>query len=155
MGGYGALHLALRHANLFGLVAAHSAVLLPQFPHPIPTAGPWGFYAQILRHAFGSPLNEAYWEENSPLTLARHPEKFQGLKIYFDCGDQDRYGFEKGAAFLDQILDQENYPHTYALRPGGHGWPFLDKYLKYALSFEWRLFEQAQRSAPASAAARP
>ena len=146
MGGYGALHLAMRHADIFGSVSAHSAVLLPKFPNPIPTEGRWGFYARILQHAFGSPLNEAYWEENSPLTLAEHPERFQGLKIYFDCGDQDRYGFEKGAAILDEILNKENYPHEYILRPGGHGWSFLDKYMKYSLLFEWRLFEKAEQS---------
>ena len=137
MGGYGALHLAMRHSNLFGSVAASSAVLIDRLPNPLPTEGRWRFYSRILSHAFGSPLNQAYWQENNPLTLARHPDKFQGLKIYFDVGDQDRYGFEKGAAILDQILDKENYPHIYALRPGGHGWEFLDQYMQYSLGFQW------------------
>ncbi len=145
MGGYGALHLAMRHSDVFGSVSAHSAVLLPKFPDPIPPEGRWGFYARILRHAFGSPLNQAYWEANSPLTLARRPERFQGLKIYFDCGDRDRYGFEKGAAMLDEILSKENYPHEYALRPGGHGWSFFDRYMKYSLLFQWRIFRKAER----------
>ncbi|MCL5005558.1 MAG: esterase family protein [Acidobacteria bacterium] len=150
MGGYGALHLAMLHADIFGSVSAHSAVLLPKFPNPIPTEGRWGFYARILQHAFGSPLNQAYWEENSPLTLAKHPERFQGLKIYFDCGDHDRYGFEKGAALLDEILNKENYPHEYVLRPGGHGWSFLDKYMKYSLLFEWRIFRKAEQDSTLS-----
>lgn len=145
MGGYGALHLAMRHADLFGSVSAHSAVLFPKFPNPLPTEGRWRFYARILRQAFGSPLNEAYWEANSPLTLARHPDKFRGLKIYFDCGDHDRFGFEKGAALLDEILKQENYPHEYFLRPGGHGWDFFDKYMKYSLLFQWRLFQNDEQ----------
>src|SRR5579872_4196780 len=33
MGGYGALHLAMRHPDVFSLVAAHSAVLVSQFPN--------------------------------------------------------------------------------------------------------------------------
>jgi S-formylglutathione hydrolase FrmB len=145
MGGYGALHLAMRHPDLFGSVAATSAVLIPALPNPIPTEGRWQFYLRILSHAFGSPLNQAYWEANSPLTLAKDPSKFQGLKIYFDVGDQDRYGFEKGAAMLDQILDKENYPHTYALRSGGHGWEFLDQYMKYSLGFQWHWLKQAEQ----------
>jgi putative tributyrin esterase len=149
MGGYGALHLAMRHPDLFGSVAASSAVLIPELPNPLPTGGRWQFYSRILSHAFGSPLNQAYWEANSPLTLAKDPSKFQGLKIYFDVGDQDRYGFEKGAAILDEILDKENYPHTYALRPGGHGWEFLDQYMPYSLRFQWHLFAKALQ-APAS-----
>jgi S-formylglutathione hydrolase FrmB len=153
MGGYGALHLAMRHADVFGSVSAHSAVLFPRFPNPIPTEGRWEFYARILRHAFGSPLNQAYWEENNPLTFAGHPENFQGLKIYFDCGDQDRYGFEKGAALLDEILTKEDYPHEFTLRPGGHGWVFLDKYMKYSLLFQWRLFRQIEQRPTSSGAA--
>lgn len=153
MGGYGALHLAMLHANLFGSVAAHSAVLIPGFPNPIPTTGPWGFYARILSHAFGSPLNQAYWEKNSPLTLARDPERFQGLKIYFDAGTHDRYGFEKGAAILDEILNKENYPHEYALRPGGHGWSFLDRYMQYSMRFQWHWFKQAEQASTTSAEA--
>jgi putative tributyrin esterase len=153
MGGYGALHLAMRHPNLFGSVASSSAVLIPELPNPLPTEGRWQFYSRILSHAFGSPLNQAYWEANSPLTLAKDPSKFQGLKIYFDVGDQDRYGFEKGAAILDEILDKENYPHTYALRPGGHGWEFLDQYMPYSLRFQWHWFAKALQSPDSSAEA--
>ena len=155
MGGYGALHLAMRHPDVFGSVAATSAVLIPQLPNPLPTEGRWRFYSRILSHAFGSPLNQAYWEDNNPLTLAKNPSKFQGLKIYFDVGDQDRYGFEKGAAILDGILDKENYPHTYALRPGGHGWDFLDQYMPLSLRFEWHWLKQAEEASksPAEASA--
>jgi S-formylglutathione hydrolase FrmB len=156
MGGYGALHLAMRHANLFGSVAATSAVLIPELPDPLPTEGRWQFYSRILSHAFGSPISRPYWQENNPLNLAKDPSKFKGLKIYFEAGDQDRYGFEKGAASLDEILKKENYPHTYALRPGGHGWEFLDQYMQYSLRFQWHwleLAEQASRS-PAEASTR-
>jgi S-formylglutathione hydrolase FrmB len=150
MGGYGALHLAMRHSNLFGSVAATSAVLIGRLPNPLPTEGRWRFYSRILSHAFGSPINQAYWEENSPLTLAKDPSKFQGLKIYFDVGDQDRYGFEKGAALLNEILDEENYPHTYALRQGGHGWEFLDQYMQYSLHFQWHCFDGAVQTSSSS-----
>jgi putative tributyrin esterase len=153
MGGYGALHLAMRHSDLFGSVAATSAVLVPQLPDPLPTEGRGRFYSRILSHAFGSPLNRAYWEANSPLTLAKDPSKFQGLKIYFDVGDQDRYGFEKGAAVMNEILDKENYPHTYALRPGGHGWEFLDQYMQYSLKFQWHWLEQGEQASTSSAEA--
>ncbi len=153
MGGYGALHLAMRHPDLFGSVAATSAVLIPKLPNPLPTEGRWRFYAHILSHAFGSPLNQAYWEANSPLTLAKDPSKFRGLKIYFEVGDHDRYGFEKGAAILDEILDKENYPHTYALRPGGHGWEFLDQYMQHSLRFEWHWLKQAEQASNSPAEA--
>lgn len=154
MGGYGALHLAMRHSDVFGSVAATSAVLVGDLPDPLPSEGRWQFYSRILSHAFGSPLNQAYWKENSPLTLAKDPSKFQGLKIYFDVGDQDRYGFDKGAAILDEILSKENYPHTYALRQGGHGWDFLDQYMPYSLRFLWQSLGKAAQASNPSAEAR-
>jgi len=140
MGGYGALHLGMRHADLFGAASAQSAALLPKFPNPIPTEGRWGFYARILQGPFGSPLNEAYWEANSPLTLAEHHENFANLKLYFDCGDHDRYGFEEGAQLLDKILTDKRFPHEFTLRPGNHGWSYLSQYMKYSLLFHWKCF---------------
>jgi S-formylglutathione hydrolase FrmB len=143
MGGYGALHLGMRHADLFGAASAQSAALLPKFPNPIPTEGRWGFYARILQGPFGSPLNEAYWEANSPLTLAEHHESFANLKLYFDCGDHDRYGFEEGAQLLDKILTEKRFPHDFTLRPGNHGWSYLSQYMKYSLLFHWKCFGTA------------
>ncbi len=141
MGGYGALHLAMRHPDLFGAASAHSAALVSKFPDPLPTEGRWAFYARVLRGPFGSPLNEAYWEANSPLT--ERPESFAGLKLYFDCGDHDRYGFDVGAEELDKVLTEKKFPHEFALRPGGHGWDYLAQYLKYSLLFHWQNFQEA------------
>ncbi len=149
MGGYGALHLAMRHPDVFGSASAHSAALLPKFPDPIPKEGRWSFYARVLQEPFGSPLNQSYMEASNPLTLAQHPERFAGLKLYFDCGDKDRYGFEVGAQMLDRILTEKNFPHEFALRSGDHGWTYLNQYLKYSLLFHWRGFQGARRSVAA------
>ena len=151
MGGYGALHLAMRHPEVFGSASAHSAALLPKFPNPLPTEGRWGFYARILQAPFGSPLNEAYWETNNPLTLAEHPERFSHLKLYFDCGDHDRYGFEEGAQLLDRILSEKGFRHEFALRPGEHGWSYLNQYMPYSLRFHWQIFAEAERAAGSGA----
>ncbi len=141
MGGFGALHLAMRHASLFGAGSAQGAALIAKFPNPLPSEGRWAFYARILSGTFGSPLNESYWDANSPLTLAEQPNKFEGLKLYFDCGDHDRYGFNAGAGLLDQILTREGYPHQYVLRDGDHGWAYLEEYMQYDLEFHWKAFQ--------------
>jgi S-formylglutathione hydrolase FrmB len=150
MGGYGALHLAMDHPDVFGSASAHSAALLPKFPNPLPTEGRWGFYARVLQEPFGSPLNEAYFDANNPLTLAEHPQRFRHLKLYFDCGDQDRYGFEEGAQILDRILSARGFPHEFALRPGGHGWSYLSQNLKYSLFFHSHEFREAAQALAAS-----
>jgi S-formylglutathione hydrolase FrmB len=150
MGGYGALHLAMDHPDVFGSASAHSAALLPKFPHPLPTEGRWGFYARVLQEPFGAPLNEAYFDANNPLTLAEHPQRFQHLKLYFDCGNQDRYGFEEGAEILDRILSAKGFHHEFELRPGGHGWSYLAQYLKYSLLFHSHEFQEAEQALAAS-----
>ncbi|MGH9432476.1 MAG: alpha/beta hydrolase, partial [Terriglobia bacterium] len=143
MGGYGSLHLAMRHSHVFGSASAQSAALVPHLPTPLPTDGRWGFYARIMAGAFGSPLNRQYFEENNPLTLAEDPAKFHNLKLYFDVGDHDRYGFNEGNSLLDQILTKKEFPHQFAIRPGNHGWSFLQDYMHYALEFHWKIFQAA------------
>jgi S-formylglutathione hydrolase FrmB len=150
MGGYGSLHLGMRHPDVFGSASAHSAALIAKIPDPLPTEGRWGFYARVLQAPFGNPLSHAYFDVNNPLTLAEHPEQFAGLKLYFDCGDQDRYGFDAGAKALDQILTSKGFPHQFVLRPGNHGWSYLDQYLHFSLEFHWQIFRQSEDSARAT-----
>src|ERR1035441_2964672 len=65
MGGYGALHLGMRHPDVFGSASAHSAALIAKFPHPLPTDGRWGFYARVVQ----KPRSE---EHTSELQSLRH-----------------------------------------------------------------------------------
>jgi S-formylglutathione hydrolase FrmB len=154
MGGFGSLHIGLRHADLFGTVSAQSAALLPKFPNPFPATRRWQFYAQVLQGPFGSPLNEAYFEANNPITLAEHPEAFQNLKLYFDCGNHDRYGFQEGNELLDQELTAKHFPHQFTLREGDHGWSYEADYMQYALLFHWQAFQQATAAAATPASSR-
>jgi S-formylglutathione hydrolase FrmB len=133
MGGYGALHFAFRHPQLFSSVGAHSAALiekLPVFLGPTPNSP----RSRILGEVFGSPPDAAFWDRNSPLTLARTAE-LQGLKIYFDCGDQDDYGFDAGAAALDKILSSRHIAHEYHLYPGRHDPAYFGEHLPASLEF--------------------
>ena len=152
MGGYGALHLAMDHPDVFGSASAHSAALIPKIPDPPPSTGRWGFYAKVLQATFGSPLNKAYFDRNNPLTLADQPARFRQLKLYFDCGKNDRYGFETGAAMLHEKLKAGGFAHEFALRPGDHGWSYLNQYLKHSLVFHSRWFGQADGRSAAAAA---
>ncbi|MFB3920168.1 MAG: alpha/beta hydrolase [Terriglobia bacterium] len=149
MGGYGALHIAMDHPDVFGSASAHSPALIPKIPNPLPTEGRWGFYARVLQGPFGSPLNQTWFDKNNPLTLAEDPARFSPLKIYFDCGDHDRYGFQEGAELLHERLAAKGFHHEFALRSGDHGWSYLTQYLKYSLLFHWRQFEQAERTVAA------
>ena len=151
MGGFGALHIAMEHPDVFGSVSAHSAALIPKIPDPLPSEGRWGFYAKVLQAPFGSPINNEYFDRNNPLTLAGEPGRFRQLKLYFDCGESDRYGFEAGARALHEKLRAAGFPHEFALRPGDHGWSYLNQYLKYSILFHWQCFAQVGKPAVAAA----
>jgi S-formylglutathione hydrolase FrmB len=151
MGGFGALHLAMEHPDVFGSVSAHSAALIPKIPDPLPSEGRWGFYARVLQAPFGSPINTDYFDRNNPMTLAGQPARFRQLKLYFDCGENDRYGFEAGARALHEKLRAAGFPHEFALRPGDHGWSYLNQYLRYSILFHWQCFSQAGKPSVAEA----
>ena len=103
MGGYGALRMAFLHPQLFGSVSAHSAALMERLPAISVGNSPESGRLQILGNVFGSPPDRSFWDRNNPLNIARTAE-FAGMKIYFDCGSEDDYGFEAGAQALHNVL---------------------------------------------------
>jgi S-formylglutathione hydrolase FrmB len=142
MGGYGAMHLAFRHPELFGSLGAHSAALLEKLPNV--TAGDSHQLARsrILGGVFGSPLDPVFWRQNDPLAIAR-TANLAGLQIYFDCGSEDDYGFDAGAVDLDKILSSRRISHEFHLYPGGHNWVYVAEHLPALLQFHSRVFESA------------
>ncbi len=136
MGGYGALHLAFRHPQLFVSAAAHSAALIEKLPEFV-GASPNSPRARVLGAVFGSPPDPAFWERNSPLTLGRTAD-LSGLKIYFDCGNEDDYGFDAGAARLDKILTSRHIPHSFHIYPGRHDASYFAEHLPASLVFSAR-----------------
>lgn len=141
MGGYGALHLAFRHPELFFSVSAHSAALIEKLPVFLSGNGsaPAPGRARILGGVFGLPPDPGFWERNSPLTLAR-TASLSGLKIYFDCGSEDDFGFDAGAVALDKILTSRKIPREFHLYPGRHDWSYFASHLEASLSFHSALF---------------
>lgn len=137
MGGYGALHLAFRHSQLFVAVSAHSAALIEKLPNFL-GAGQ-SPRARVLGGVFGIPPDMAFWNANSPLELARSAN-LSGLKIYFDCGDQDDYGFEAGASALDKTLSARKIPHEFHLYPGRHDPFYFAAHLPTSIQFHSKLF---------------
>ncbi len=142
MGGYGALHLAFRHPQLFGSVSAHSAALMEKVPDLRSLPGGRG-----LGGVSGSPSDQAFWDRHNPLVIAR-TANVKGLKIYFDCGSEDDYGFNAGAEALDRLLRSRGIPHEFHLYPGGHNWTYFMEHLPASLRFHSRVFELASSIPP-------
>lgn len=128
MGGYGALRFAFKYPQMFVAVIAHMPALLQQLPHGSSEAG----LTPYLGPAFGKPLDEAYWKANTPFVFAQ-TVNLHGLKIYFDCGDQDDFGFDAGTKDLDKLLTARHVPHAGHIYPGRHNWQFVAKHLDDSL----------------------
>jgi putative tributyrin esterase len=133
MGGYGALRFAFKYPQMFASVAVHMPALLEQLPHGSASAG----LGVFLGTAFGTPLNERFWQENTPFVYAR-ASKLPALKIYFDCGDHDHYGFDAGTRQLDRLLTEHHVPHEAHIYPGGHNWEFVAEHLGDSMQFQSR-----------------
>lgn len=139
MGGYGALHLALRHPQLFSSASAHSAALIEKLPNFLGDTAPNSPRSRVLGGAFGNPPDPVFWEQHSPIVMAR-TAKLTGLKIYVDCGDQDDFGFENGAIALDKMLNSRHVPHEFHIYPGRHDAIYFAEHLPASLAFHSRLF---------------
>jgi S-formylglutathione hydrolase FrmB len=133
MGGYGALHYAFKYPQMFVSVSTHMAALrnaLPQNVDSVPEGA-------LLANIFGRPINIAYYQANNPLALARKAPlaSLKSLKIYFDCGDQDTYGFDVGATELDKVLKTRGVPREFHIYPGGHDLVYVLQH--FAASLQW------------------
>jgi S-formylglutathione hydrolase FrmB len=139
MGGYGALHLAFRHPQLFGSVSAHSAALIEKLPSFLGPSSSGSPRSRVLGGVFGNPPDPVFWDRNSPIVLARIAN-LAGMKIYFDCGDQDDYGFDAGARALGKILTSRHIPHEFHIFPGRHDPAYFAGHIPASLQFHSRLF---------------
>lgn len=138
MGGYGALHLAFRHPQLFSSASAHSAALIDKLPAFLGNTmnSP---RSRVLGGVFGTPPDPSFWDRNSPIALARSAN-LSGLKLYFDCGDQDDYGFDSGATALDKVLTSRGIAHEFHIYPGRHDPAYFAAHLRASLVFHSRQF---------------
>jgi S-formylglutathione hydrolase FrmB len=140
MGGYGALRFAFKYPRLFGSVSAHSAALIERAPNVQTNAQEQLMLTRMLGSAFGVPFDRAYWNRESPFAIVRENPKPAGLKVYFDCGTEDSYGFNVGAEEFHKLLDSRGIPNTFHLYPGGHDWMYFAEHLPDSLEFESKAF---------------
>jgi len=142
MGGYGALRFAFAHPELFSSVSAQSAAIITATPQEMAAVLHSGTSLdKTLAAVFGNPIDVAHWNQNSVFVLAKQNlTRIKGLPIYFNCGDEDEFGFEKGAAELDRHLQKEGIKHEFHLYPGHHDSTYFLAHLGETLKFHSRAF---------------
>jgi S-formylglutathione hydrolase FrmB len=142
MGGYGALRFAFAYPEMFSAVSAQSPALVSESAQQLNLAIRTGSpLMRVLVPVFGDPINVAHWQANNPFVLARkNVAAVRKLAIYFNCGQDDNYGFEKGAAKLDRELTAEGVKHEYHLYPGDHSIIYFLSHFAEVMEFHSRAF---------------
>ena len=149
MGGYGALKIAMKFPDRYAATAGHSPIIfLGRNPLDVPedmkASRFYGFFVSILKPILGDPVQQALWDANNPLLLAKSG-KMDGLKILFDYGTEDRYiqsiHLDQGIKALDQDLTEAKVPHTLKVYPGEpHGWALVASHLQESMAFLCQTF---------------
>lgn len=144
MGGWGALLLAFRHPEMFSTVTTHSAALFAELPHPSGDDRRSQFMLRLIGNIFGSPPDEEFFRAVNPMFVVEANAaaiKKSGLKIYFDCGEQDRWGFQESNKVFDEKLTKLGLAHEFHLFPGNHGWEYMISVADHSYSFLWKNFK--------------
>src|SRR5580700_628511 len=146
MGGYGALRFAFSHPEMFSAVSAQSAALITESLQDLDTAARSGApLGKMLADVFGNPIDSSHWKNNDPFVLAqKNAAVLKRLAIYFNCGQDDNYGFEKGAAALHEELQKEGVKHEYHLYPGDHSLTYFLVHFTEVMEFHSRAFGLVQ-----------
>ncbi len=124
MGGYGAMKLALKHADKFCSVVAHSSAF------DVRRRVENHERAAEFRRIFG---DDPAGKDNDPFHLAEviHRKLLPAIRI--DCGTEDGL-LEENRAF-HRHLEKLQIAHEYAEYPGSHNWAFWDEHVQEALRF--------------------
>lgn len=127
LGGMAALRFALSEPERFGTVAAHSAATFPEDPAQLPEQhmGTVQRFGERLgwNELLGNPIDPAKFAKINPQSIVRGMTDAKGLRIYFDAGSNDRYGFGPANEALAVAMEEQGIAHTFRLIEGGeHSW---------------------------------
>jgi len=123
MGGHGALYLAFRHQDVYGVAGSTSGgVDIRPFPNN------WNLALDLGKYA-DQPEN---WEKNTVINLVNLLTP-NSLSLIVDCGTEDFF-YEVNLNLHKKLL-QNNIPHDFIVRPGAHNWQYWKNSIKYQVLF--------------------
>jgi S-formylglutathione hydrolase len=162
IGGMGALRIAFKFPERFGVVAAHSAAMFPADPKDIGDGRSRRMIEGQIRamgwqELLGDPIDPKKWAKLIPTAMAAtmKPADFKGLRIYFDAGSADRYGFGPPNVALHEQLEKQGIAHSFHyFDGGGHAWGTgsTQRALVDSLAFVGATFEKSAEATAKSAA---
>ena len=129
MGGHGALYLAIRHQDVYGVAGSQSGgVDITPFPEN------WNMKTYLGEKA----KYPERWEDYSVMGQL-HLLSRNNLPIIIHCGTDDF--FYQANLKLHEELTYLNIPHTFTTNPGGHNWEYWEESVQYHLLYFKNYFE--------------
>jgi S-formylglutathione hydrolase FrmB len=134
MGGHGALYLAIRHQDIFGVAGSLSGgVDIAPFPEN------WN-----MKKYLGSRSEfPERWEEYSVLGLLYLLSR-NNLPLVIHCGTGDF--FYQVNLKLHEELTYLNIPHSFTANPGEHNWDYWRDAVQYQLLYFHNYFESMSKN---------
>lgn len=131
MGGHGALYLAFRNQDIFGVAGSMSGgVDIRPWPES------WGISDRLGLYST-HPDN---WETNTVINMT-HLLTANSLGLIIDCGTEDFF-YPMNEALHDK-LKYNGIPHDYISRPGKHNWGYWKGAVKYQMLYMHNYFSSA------------
>jgi S-formylglutathione hydrolase FrmB len=130
MGGHGALSLAMKYPERFGIACAMSGGVDLTY-----STTEWGI-AKALGKFKEKPEN---WYSNSVINLIDNIKDIP-MKLFFECGKDDF--FIDVNRNLHQKMLQRKIPHEYTERPGEHNWSYWENAIDYQFLFISKSFKR-------------
>jgi len=146
MGGFGALHLGMRHPELFAAAASHSGIdaLLYAGPYPyergnvtiLDDVSQWGGrlgpIGAWVRGLLGP--DHARWKAHDPAALIENVAQ-NNPALYLDVGTEDEFLLHNGAQLAHDLLVARKIEHTWYIGPGHHTFELWAERVPISLGF--------------------
>lgn len=129
MGGYGAMNLALRRPEVFGLAASMSGALDITRAENVFEGG--RRVDQELRASFGPP-ESTFRRDNDIYRLASEVNASQVPYLHIDCGRDDPW-FGVNVEFA-QVLTARGISHDFQELPGNHNWAYWERQIEVVMA---------------------
>ncbi|MEN2283969.1 alpha/beta hydrolase-fold protein [Algoriphagus sp. SE2] len=134
MGGHGALYLAIRHQDIFGVAGSQSGgVDISPFPENWNMKSYLGTKAEFPER----------WETRSVMGQLHLLSK-NSLPLIIHCGTDDF--FYQVNLKLHEELTYLNIPHSFTSNPGGHTWDYWRESVQYQLLYFHNYFEEKAKN---------
>jgi len=171
MGGFGALHLAYSHKDLYGAVASLSGAIwqnvptsdLDKSPADLKLIEDSAFFHQVDRStittgvvlpstgdhfsgSFGTPFDARLFNEKNIFTLASQSVAENDVlpATYLTCGDDDGFFLWRGAVALHETLQAAGRTSELRITDGDHVWSLWKVSIVSALQFIDRQWDRTE-----------